>query len=78
MSSDAWMMFPGAYRLPLADYEPATHDQAACADDYIDWYYRYSHPQLLNDGAAAGSVIPSRSSSDYWVSRLTGITQHCI
>ncbi|KAL6562553.1 hypothetical protein OROGR_003560 [Orobanche gracilis] len=48
------------------------------ADDYIEWYYRYSHPQLLNDGAAAGSVIPSRFSSDYWVSRLAGITQHCI
>ncbi|KAL6530871.1 hypothetical protein OROGR_014731 [Orobanche gracilis] len=27
MSSDAWMMFPGAYRLPLADYQLATDDQ---------------------------------------------------
>ncbi|KAL6505242.1 hypothetical protein OROGR_025059 [Orobanche gracilis] len=78
MSSDAWMMFPGAYRLPLADYQVATDDQTACADDYIEWYYRHSHPQLLNDGASDVSVIPSRSSSDYWVSRLTGITQHCI
>ncbi|XP_050223492.1 protein MAIN-LIKE 1-like [Mercurialis annua] len=72
---DGWDGFPMTCLLPLTFLDPATVFAGACHPAYMEWYIRFSHPQLLNIDVAAPRGRPSRSNTDYWVNRFSSVSQ---
>ncbi|XP_050236021.1 protein MAIN-LIKE 1-like isoform X2 [Mercurialis annua] len=78
VASDSWRTFPYSYILPFTCFERVTVIPGACVPQYMEWYARYSHPRLLNIDVAAPRSRPSRSNNDYWVTRMTSLSQKYI
>ena len=64
-AADAWIQFPQTHILQINQNMASTDDPAACDAQYIEWYYRHSHPRLLNTDDPDAEVIPSRGNSEY-------------
>ncbi|XP_050232848.2 protein MAIN-LIKE 1-like [Mercurialis annua] len=62
---DGWQGFPMTCMLPLTLLEPATVLAGACHPAYLEWYARFSHPQVLSSDVTASRGRPSRSNIDY-------------
>ncbi|XP_050238370.1 protein MAIN-LIKE 1-like [Mercurialis annua] len=72
---DGWQGFPMTCMLPLTLLEPATVLAGACHPAYLEWYARFSHPQVLSSDVTASRGRPSRSNIDYWVNRFSSLSQ---
>ncbi|XP_021729344.1 uncharacterized protein LOC110696364 [Chenopodium quinoa] len=60
-----------SYCIPLSDYLPLLDEEPTCSDDYLEWFYTYSHPCLMStDEVLRPPPRPNRTNVDYWVQRF--------
>lgn len=70
----AWQMFPRGNKLILSEFHRSA-DPSACTPDYLNWFYRYSHPRVVNQDIGNVVVIPDRTNTAWWMNRMFRIIQ---
>ncbi|XP_065849566.1 protein MAIN-LIKE 1-like [Euphorbia lathyris] len=74
---DIWRLFPDSSSLITSRYIPA-RISSACHESYISWYYRYSHPRVINDIYAPIQEVLTRFNNDFRVNRMANLCYNMV
>lgn len=68
----SWARFPRTLKLNLAEFN-RSEDPSVCAPDYLSWFYRHSHPRIMNQDIRNFAIIPDRTNSAWWVNKMLNV-----